>query len=190
MGGTAVSEVSIINLALLKLGAPTVGARSETLEMDAVFEHCRDLELAKHPWKFALQRTTLAPSATDPEFDYDYAFVLPANCLRVLPPSRFGVDWIIEQVADDTCILSNESNTLQVRFLARIEDVTKWDVTFVEVMACRLAIQTCEKITQSNAKKDEVKEQYRDAVAEAKKKNAFEQNIPEEPDDPWLVARL
>ena len=82
----AISDVAIANLALQKLGSGHITSLSQddpsARAVNACYEQIRDMELRKHPWNFARKRTTLAPDATTPSFDFDYAFPLPSDCLR------------------------------------------------------------------------------------------------------------
>jgi hypothetical protein len=156
----------------------------------ACYEHIRDAELRRYSWNFAKKRTTLAPSAVDPDHDYDYAFPLPVDCLKILPPARNGLDWRLESHEGQTCILTNDGNTLEISYLAKITDPTRFDPCFVEMLACRLADHCCEEITQSNAKQQSMKDAYRLARIEARRENAFENISEEPPEDPWVEARL
>lgn len=189
----AVSDVSIANLALQKLGATRITSLTEdsrnARSVNACYEHLRDKELRAHKWNFAIKRTTLAPSATDPDFDYDYAFPLPSDCLRLLPPSRHALDWKIESHDGSPAILTNDGDTLEILYVARITDPTQFDECFIEMLACKIADHCCEEITQSNAKQANIREQYRDARREARQMNAFENISDEPPEDPWLAAR-
>lgn len=189
----AASDVAIANLALQKLGASRIVSLTEDTRearsMNSCYEHIRDTELRRHNWNFARQRSTLAASATDPDFDYDYAFPLPTNCLRLLPPNVHGLDWRIESHEGQSSILTNDGDALEINFIARITDPTRFDSCFAEMLACRLADHCCEELTQSNAKKQAINRDYRDARAEARRTNAFENISEETPEDPWLAAR-
>lgn len=189
----AISDVAICNLALQKLGASRISSLSDASEnareCNAAYETIRDRELRANRWKFAIKRTTLAPSSTTPDFTYTYAFVLPPDCLRVLFPARLGLDWKIENHVGDPAILTNDGNTLEVRYVARITDPTKFDALFVEALAAKLAWHLCETFTQSNTKKAAALDEYKMALAEARKINAIELGVLKQPVDEWLMAR-
>lgn len=189
----ATSNVAICNLALQKLGASRISALDDdsknARECNACFEHLRNSELRRHNWNFARKRTTLAPSAVDPDFDYDYAFPVPADFLKLLPPAVHELDWRIESHEDQTCILTNDGNSLEINYIAKITDPTKFDPSFDEMLACRIADHLCEALTQSNTKAVKAMEDYKTARAEARRNNAFENISEEAPEDPWLAAR-
>jgi hypothetical protein len=189
----AVSEVSICNLALQKLGAARIVSLTEdsrnARSCNTCYEHLRDTEIRRYKWNFAKRRATLAPSAVEPDHDFDLAFPLPIDCLRLLPPAVNGLDWRIESHEGQSCILTNDGNTLEVEYVARITDPTRFDSSFVEMLACRMAEHMCEEITQSNTKKADARTDYKIARAEARQNNAFENISEEPPEDPWLAAR-
>lgn len=189
----ALSNVLICNMAMQKLGQARIVTLTEDTRQgrscNACFEFLRDVELSAHNWNFAIKRGTLAPSATDPEFDFEYAFPVPNDYLRLIPPARHALDWTIESVADAPHILTNDGDTLEIRYVARITDPTKFHMLFAEALACKIADHVCEEMTQSNTKRTQINQDYKDAIARAKRTNAFEQTVPEEPEDPWLAAR-
>ena len=189
----ATSDVEVINLGLQKLGAARITALSDdstnAREAGACYVRLRDAELRRHNWNFARKRVTLAPSAVDPDFDYDYAFPLPSDCLRLLPPAVNGFDWRIESHEGQSSILTNDGDSLEINYIFRVTDPTKFDALFDEMLACRIADHLCEKLTQSNTKADKAMKDYKTARAEARRINAFENISEEAPEDPWLAAR-
>ena len=189
----ATSNVSICNLALQKLGAARISALDEASknarECNVCFEHLRDGELRSNKWKFALTRATLAASATTPDFTYTYAFPLPNDCLRPMFPARLGLDWKVENHQGAPAILTNDGNTLEVRYIKKVTDPTIFDPLFVEALACKIALHLCEALTQSNPKKDAAERAYLYSIREAKRLNAIEIGTQKQPVDEWVVAR-
>lgn len=189
----ATSDVSISNLALQKLGAVRITALSENSRnarsCNACYEAMRDLELRAHPWNFAITRTTLAAAGTAPAFDYLYAFPVPNDFLRLILPPHFNLDWRLERQDGVRCILTNDTDALQIRYIQRITDPTEFDPCFVELLACRMGVQMCEEITQSNEKKQDIEGQYKNGVLLARRANAFEKTSMMAPEDSWLVAQ-
>lgn len=190
----AASEVSICNLALQKLGAKRITALTEdsnnARQVNACYATLRDKELRQHPWKFAIKRAVLTPSATAPAFDYTYAFPLPSDCLRLLLPNRANLDWKRETQDGQQVILTNEGDSLNIRYIARITDPNQFDVSFVEALASKIAENCCEQITQSNEKKDRAENDHRVAIAEARKTDAFEDTSQDPPPSSWETGRL
>lgn len=187
------SEVSIANLALQKLGDERIASLTEdstvAREVNNCYEILRDREQRAHAWNFCKKRTILAPDATPPPFDYAFAFPLPADNLRLLPPNRLGLDWKIENHNGTKAILTNDGNTLEIEYVARIEDTAQFDPLFVEALASKMAWHMAEKLTQSNTKKAAALQEYITTMREARKINSFENIATETPQDSWDAAR-
>lgn len=195
----ATSDVSICNLALQKLGAARITSLTEDSPQaracNACYEAMRDLELRKHRWAFAIRREALAADTTAPAFGPANYFTLPSDFLRLIEPDESEnyntLDWRIESTSDSSKkIATDAAAPLNIRYIARITDPTLFDSAFDETLACRVAVQICEQVTQSNAKMESVMAQYKDAVREARRANAIEGIPAEPPTDTWITARL
>ena len=188
----SLSQVRVANLALQKLGAAEIVSMDEDTRERRAITRCysmlRDRELRAHNWNFSIKRKILAPSSVAPLFEFAKAFPLPADCLRPLPPAR-DVDWTIEYHEGSKHILTNEGTVIYLRYVSRVTDETQFDPLFADMLACKIAWHCCEELTQSNQKKADIEREYKDAKAEAKRTNAFEQATPQEPEPPWLTAR-
>lgn len=185
----AVSDVALANLALQKLGAARITSLTEdsrnARSINACFAMIRDRELRAHRWHFAKKQAVLSPDTAEPEFDFDYQFTMPTDCLRVLKPRDRRVDWYLA----GRKIMTNESDTLNLDYIARITNPTMFDPLFDDAFACKLAWHCCEEITQSNQKKADAMVEYRYSIAEARRTNAIEVS-PEVPfENEWLDAQ-
>lgn len=186
----AQSVVDICNSALQRVGATTILSISdnspEARACSVAYDSNRRDELRKFKWNFAIKREVLAPDATAPAFDFTYAFSLPSDCLRVLRPATTDLDWQVE----GRKILTNDSNTLKLRYISDVTDATVFDPSFYNVVAAALSLDLVERLTQSNVKKQLLVKDYDDAVTAAKRANAFEAGPVDLPEDPWMLARL
>lgn len=189
----ATSVVSIWNLALAKLGAGRVSSQDEDSvqqrECNACYDHLRDTELRQRAWIFAIKRASLPQSATQPAFGFDAAYPLPADCLRPLLPQRTYLDWQLEQIDGAPAILTNDGAPLDIRYIAQVTDPTRFDEHFVEMLACKMAEHMCEALTQSSAKKEAAREDYRVARNLARQLNAYAKQPTDPPEDAWVAAR-
>jgi hypothetical protein len=189
----AVSDVSISNLALQKLGAIRINSLGDdsrnARSCNACYELLRDEEMGAYPWNFAKTRIVLAPSSVTPAFDYTYAFPLPPDCLSVLLPNRTMLDWRIEQHQGSLAILTNEGPSINVVYLAKVIDPMRFDQSFVLGLAYKMAFHMAEEITQSNEKKQEAAQAYKDVIARAKRNNAFQNEPTQSPEDTWLTVQ-
>lgn len=186
------SEVDIANRALQKLGAERIVSLSQDSEnaraCNLLYDSIRDAELRAHPWNFAIKRAQLAADVTAPAFGPAAAYTLPSDCLRVLPTDENWNthDWKIE----GRKILTDDGAPLDVRYICRVTDPNQYDALFIEALACAIAQELCEQLTQSNTKAQMVRSDYTTAIRTARKLNAFE-NISAEPQtDEWITVRL
>jgi len=188
----AASDVAICNLALQKLGAERIVSLTQdhpnARHCNVAFAPTRNKLLRRYAWSFAKARASLAAHATAPAFDFDYAYPVPTDFMRlILPPNE--VDWIVERHQGRRAILSNDTGPLEIRYIATVEDPTEFDPLFDDALAAALAWQMCEAITQSNTKKADLVEEFKEGIRVARQMNAFEVLPAEAVEDPWIAAR-
>lgn len=183
------STVDIANRALDKLGAESIVSLTENIEnarvINRAYSSVLDSMLRSHTWNCAKTRVVLAPLSTAPAFDYDYQFQLPSDCLRpIFPPDV--TDWSVEK---GNVLLTNDGTVLNLLYISTLADPNDMDSCFIEAFAAKLAVECCEKITQSATKRKLVIEAYDDAMEIARKANAYE-SIPAQQDySSWVNAR-
>lgn len=82
------SQVSICNLALVRLGAPTITSIDDDTKSAKLCKKAYDMVVEKviseGPWTRATKRAELSLTGDDPVFGYAYEFQLPTDCLDVL----------------------------------------------------------------------------------------------------------
>ena len=199
----ATSDVAIANLALTKIGDLRITSLSDNTkparEVNAVYSMLRDKLQRTYNWRFCVKRAVLAAESTAPVFDYSYQYPVPSDCLRILQinayyPAPDLSDLISsggqEYVLEGGKILTRSSGSMNLRYLARISDPTKFDTSFDEAFASSIAYNVAEALTQSDGKKNAALRDYRMALSEAIRANAIE-NPPESiADTTWLTVRL
>lgn len=197
------SDVSICSRALHKLGAGTIVTLDDNNErarvMKQAYEPVRLAELRRHRWKFSIMRTSLPALSDAPDSDYLYAYELPAGFVRLLEGGdltsladlndyRGGARALYS--LEGRKVLTDYTAPLAIRYVADITDTALMDVAFIETLSCRLAYECVERITESNAKKDDLRRDYRQSVLEAIRANALEGASQATADDSWIMARL
>ena len=99
LGVDVTSQVELANIALSKLGAnPITSILDEAEEARAVrrfYKSTLRAELRSHPWNCARKRALLAALAEPPPFGFRYQYLLPADCVRILPGPN-DEDWQVE----------------------------------------------------------------------------------------------
>lgn len=187
------SVTEICNRALQKLGAKRITSIDENSNSAkaclACYEVLRDSEIMKHRWGFSISRAEIAEDAVAPEWGRTSQYTLPSNCLKVIAPypemDSNARDWVIE----NRKILTNDSSPIYLRYVAQITDPNQMDVTFREALSAKMAFEMCEELTQSNSKKESAREDYKQAIKDARKSSAI-QNVPQEAvEDSWITVR-
>src|SRR5205085_6993061 len=64
------------------------------------------------------------------------------------PANLLATDWTYE----NGCIVTRETKPLAIRFVTDMQDVSKMDDMFCEMLSCRIGLEICEALTQSGAK--------------------------------------
>lgn len=187
------SVVEICNRALQKLGAKRITAITEdsvnARACNTAYGPLRLAELRAHPWSCAIKRAALAASSTDPIFVKTASYPLPSDYLRLLPNDEGynlnSNDWQIEAGN----IITDDSAPLNIRYIYDLEDPNTMDALFREALSCRLALELCEELTQSNQKKESLRVDYKEAIREARRVNAILNVAAKPPEDEWITIR-
>lgn len=187
------STVEICNRALQKLGAKSITSLSDgsanARHCTTAYEPIKKRLLEKHDWVFARKRAELAADSEAPAWGRANAFTLPADFIKKIEPYPEDVnnqdDWEIE----DGKILTNDTAPIYLRYTYDVTDTSKFPPLFAELLATELAFELCEALSQSNTKKEGLRGDASDIVAEAKKSNAFQRPALAPPEDPWITVR-
>lgn len=194
------SEVEICNQALTKVGATRITSllddTPQAKTLNAIYSVKRDAELAAKPWTFAIKRASLPASATPPAFGWSYSYPLPSDFLALV---QVGDDWSMyesdggalfeiesDQATGRMALLTDQAAPLNVRYVYRVTNAGLFHPLFVEALACRLAAEVCEPLTQSLAKRQQAWDEYKAAIREARRQNAIEQPPRRPPDASWV----
>jgi hypothetical protein len=124
---------------------------------------------------------------------------LPAGYLRRAPqdasagrsswlgaPSNLPMnDWEF----DDDFLISSETDVIVLRFVADVQDVTKFPDMLCEALACDIALEVCEPLTQSTAKLTAIAAERKGQLERAKTANAIDMEADEPPLDDWIACR-
>jgi len=95
-------------------------------------------------------------------------------------------DWLLE----NNYFVTRESTPIMLRFVADINDVRHMDDMFCEGLACRIAREISEPITQSTAKHAQIDKDYDRVMGDARTVNAIEVGSEEPPIDDWIAVRV
>lgn len=190
------SQVQIVNQALTKLGAARITSMDDGTNsarvMSAIYDIKRDAELAANPWTFAIKRASIPASTDTPGFYWSHAYPLPSDFLSLV---QVGADFAFYESdtgalfdVEGGAILTNESSPLDVRYVYRVTNPGLYPALFVEALACRLAAEACEQITQNQSKREAAWSEYKQALRQARRTNAIEQPPRLLPETGWVRA--
>jgi hypothetical protein len=197
------NEVAIANRALTKIGDARITSLADNVESARVisssWDAVLDNELRLRNWNFSIARTSLPLLVDSPAWGFSYQYQMPSDCLRIIQVGEYypGLSLTNYRAAPDELyqieggkILSDLGAPLKIKYVARIENSGLWDASFVEVFACRMAMEICERRTESSSKYDRLRDAYKEAVRIAARSDAIENPPQMLPDDSWMMSRL
>ena len=172
------TEVSICSLALSYLGeGPLIALDNSTTEGQIALLHYpreRNALLALHPWNFAIKRITLSESASAPNHQYDNAFQIPSDCLRVLEMlDEDYYEWEVENIGNVKFIVT-DATTCKIKYISTITNTALFSESFTQLLSMRLAVSMCMPITRSKTLMDSLRQMYEDAEMDAFNTNSWE----------------
>ena len=146
------TQVSICNLALNSIGAPTIVNYEQNSAsgraVRASYDESRKAVLSMHPWSFALTRTTSSATVNTPAFNYTYEHNFPSDALYILPPGQ-GTQPYDDYKIEGRTILSN-SDTLYLRYIKDEDTESVFSPLFANAFAAYLAWQIVMALVQGN----------------------------------------
>lgn len=128
------------------------------------WDNVRDQMLRVKDWNFSKTRVELSRINPDPLFGYRYAWQLPADYLRVLEfncvPGGTGAtnfdiegDQLLSCPVNASSVVNLLAPTAQprahLRYIARVEDVSKWDAGFCNAFTYLLAAEIAPGLSAS-----------------------------------------
>jgi len=90
---------------------------------------------------------------------------------------------------DGNYVISSSPGPLIYRYVGNITDTTKFDSLFTEGLACRIALELAQPLTQSTEKTAAVTQEYQKFMTEARMVNGIEQGPTEAPEDDYVTTR-
>jgi hypothetical protein len=185
---------SIVNMALAHLGEAAILSLNDDSRQARLalrdFEEIRDDLLRDHIWNWAKKRTTLAASSTDPDWEYDNAFVVPSDFLRLVDVYNLDEeDYRIECVDDVTVIVTDIEAPLKISYIAKITDPNRMDVKFRNALAAECAMRWAEPLTANPQLRKDLASLAAKSLRDAKGVDGQEDAPTVTDPDTWINAR-
>lgn len=153
----------------------------------AVWDLQRRAAIRDGSWNCFTERHRLPALTTAPAFGFDYAYKLPAGCLRLLQVTNDpGYDAYQLEAGK---ILCDAEAPLDIRCLIDNDMVAAWDDGFIEAFALRIAWAVGTAIAGSSFDKSKVWEDYRASLSSAKRVDAMENPPIEREESDWVSSR-
>jgi hypothetical protein len=215
MADLSVSEVSICNMALSKIGASSnieslTESSAEAKECNLWYTFSRRQALASNNWSFARRRLTLATHGDDPpDGVWGYRYQYPSDCLQFRkiesPVSGTGA-WSPEEkrlVADadaipfsielddnqdSKSILTNLDNAIGV-YTMDLTEVTLFSEFFVTTLATAIAVNIAYALTKKSKLEDKMAQRFQQLVVAAQAVDGNEQMEPPPREVSWHRGR-
>lgn len=185
----SVTEVQIVNLALVQIGEPVITDLSENTKAARLgslwYAPARDFVLRSHPWNCATRRTQLTRLTTTPSFGYQYAYNLPTDLLRLLSIRDHTDNYEME----DGQILSNSTGPLYIRYIYQLKETSKFDAALVQAIAAYLAYELNNALARDPGRKQGLLESFKQKLSEARFVDATENSDRRFLTEDWLLAR-
>lgn len=204
------SDTDIANRALSKLGDERIASLSEDTAPGRAMAHrfpfVRDLLLQSYPWRFSIKLASLAADASAPLWGYTKRYLLPSDCLRLvslgdqyIPFSAYGVQYqatyfgtsmgeAVHEVVGQH-IHTDLSAPLDIQYVQQVTDTGAFPDVFTEAFACKLAMDAVEELTQSNTKREAAERDFRMAIKEARRVDAFLRPPSRRQPGSWIMSR-
>ncbi len=150
----ALSQIDLCSRALLKVGATSISSFDEgTIEAEvaaSLYPTVRDALLSAHPWNFATMQKRLAMLSAPPVADYQSAFQLPVDCIRVLSAGTDGRGSGLTYRIVQRQLLTDVDEAILTYIFRPLE--TDFPPFFDIVLIAQLAAEFCIPLTDSTSR--------------------------------------
>jgi hypothetical protein len=120
-------------------GLVSGGAQEEAISCVRYFAGVRDELLSLYPWVFARKSAAPAQLGVNPLPGWEYAFSLPADCLKVLAVTWNGRRSLFRYYEIVGRTMGANVSPLHIMYTARITDTNLWDGAFSDAFCALLA---------------------------------------------------
>jgi len=190
------SVVNMCNSSLNLLGASTISALTDDTKNARLcnqrYEPIRNRVFRSHAWNCLHKRIQLAQNSTAPVIEYDYAYTLPSDCLRVLKIHNGSTDSIataLDYKLEGRNIVTDE-DTIYLIYIALDTDPNNYDSYLREAISHQLAADICYAITNNATLAKNYMERADERLREARFIDATENSLGTVEANEFTDARL
>lgn len=184
-----ITDVSICNGALAKLGSDTISSLSDDTKAaklcSARYPFIRNKVLEDHPWGFATKTIRLTSLANVAPRDWKHAFAYPSDFLRMI----MADDWDTEFDTVDGNLVADDE-LLWIKYTFKNVNPGTYSYSFAECLSWRLAAELAYALTNSKEVAALMIQGYMADLASARYNDAHKKS-PEGPyADTWIDSRF
>jgi len=190
------SVVNMCNSALNLLGASTISALTDDTKNARLcnqrYEPVRNRVFRSHAWNCLHKRVQLAQNSTAPVVEYDYAYLLPSDCLRVLKIHNGTTDSIatnLDYKIEGRNIVT-DIDTIFLIYIALDTDPNNYDTYLRESISHQLAADLCYAITNNETLANQYMTRADERLREARFIDATENSLGTVEANEFTDARL
>lgn len=209
---SSTTQTSIANRGLQLLGYEPIASLNENSRgaraINRAYQPVLWSELRANFWNFSIKRAILSQASVNPSFGKNFYYILPPDFLDLAMPDQITTynygqipsvpnipatqeDYQIEAYdANTLAIASNLASPIYIRYVSSAINEAIFDACFCEAFSAALARETCEELTQSTSKLNNVNAKYDEAIRQARQRGAFEMQPVSAPTDRYLTVRL
>lgn len=184
----AVTKVNICNQALIFLGEKTIISLDDETRQGELcstfFDNTRETMLRQHPWNFALKRKLLTQDTTNPAWEWQKQYILPADYLRIINVYPLRMEYAVE----GNRLLCNESE-VGIKYIYNNTDYNSWTPDFAQLVAARLAVLLTHTITDKSSLTQQAMAWYKESEKMAKGIESQEGSTEQINSDTFIDAR-
>ena len=190
------SVVNMCNSSLNLLGASTITALTDDTKNARLcnqrYEPVRNRVFRSHAWNCLHKRVQLAQNSTAPVVEYDHAYALPSDCLRVLKIHNGTTDSIataLDYKLEGRNIVTDQ-DTIFLIYIALDTDPNNYDTYLREAISHQLAADLCYAITNNAALANNYMTRADERLREARFIDATENSLDTVEANEFTNARL
>ena len=190
------SVVNMCNSALNLLGASTISALTDDTKNARLcnqrYEPVRNRVFRSHAWNCLHKRVQLAQNSTAPVVEYDHAYALPSDCLRVLKIHNGTTDSIatsLDYKLEGRNIVT-DLDTIFLIYIALDTDPNNYDTYLRESISHQLAADLAYAITNNSTLANNYMTRADERLREARFIDATENSLGTVEANEFTDARL
>ena len=163
---------------------------TESNACEVIYSELRDTMLEVHQWNFAVKRQKLGKLESTPNFEWDHAYQLPSDFLRLITvhAGSSGGDRVAYKLEGGQVV--TDAADLYLRYVSRVEDPNLMTATFRTALAKLMSSRLAVGLANDKVLAAELYRQYIDEDLPVAKSADSLQDMPEQmPESEWIGVR-